>query len=158
MSYAEVANLLVIVTNANMIRTMAFGYGTLKTTAVRMPHQVWSPKNSCTEVSAALEVSAPLKVSHQLVQRSQQHQYLTLLYVKYPSLLNATLYLLELSESCENAPVASESMLLSSRGARESLQVHRRTSEVDWSVWNICIWPLDIFTLCWYSCLDLHST
>jgi len=69
MPYYDVAN-LVTVTKTNMIDEMPCGYGTLRTTGVRIWHQVSC--RACAEVPAALEVS------HRPVQRFQQLQNLTI--------------------------------------------------------------------------------
>jgi len=66
MPYYEVAN-LVTVTKMNMIDEMPCAYGTLRTTALRIWH----------------------KVSSRAAQRSQLLQNLTILIVKYRSVLNA---------------------------------------------------------------------
>jgi len=66
MAYYEVAN-LVTVTNTNMIDEMPCAYGTLRTTALRIRHQV----------------------SRRAAQRSQLLQNVTILIVKSRSVLNA---------------------------------------------------------------------
>jgi hypothetical protein len=86
MPYYAVAN-LVTVTKTIMIDEMPCGYGTLRTTGVRIWHQV--SHRACAEVSAALEVScracaevsAALEVSRRPAQMSQQLQNLTILIV-----------------------------------------------------------------------------
>jgi len=107
MPYYDVAN-LVTVTKTNMIDEMPCGYGTPRTTGVRIWHQV--SHRGCAEVSAALEVSS------RPAQRSQQLQHLTILVVKSHSILNAPPSLQVLSEARENALAESESTLQSSRG------------------------------------------
>jgi hypothetical protein len=86
MPYYAVAN-LVTVTKTIMINEMPCGCGTLRTTGVRIRHQV--SHRPYAKVSAALEVShrpctevsvAP-EVSHRPAQRSQQLQNLTILIV-----------------------------------------------------------------------------
>jgi hypothetical protein len=72
MPYYAVAN-LVTVTKTIMIDEMPCGYGTLRTTGVRIGHQV--SRRACAEVSAALEVS------RRPAQSSQQLQNLTILIV-----------------------------------------------------------------------------
>jgi hypothetical protein len=72
MPYYDVAN-LVTATKTNMIDEMPCGCGTLRTTGVRIWHQV--SRRACAEVSAALEVS------RRPAQRSQQLQNLTILIV-----------------------------------------------------------------------------
>jgi len=72
MPYYNVANLLTI-TKTNMINEMPCGYWTLRTTGVRIWHQV--------SRRAHAEVSAALKLSHRAVLRSQQLQNLTILIV-----------------------------------------------------------------------------
>jgi len=79
MPYYDVAN-LVTVTKTNMIDEMPCGFGTLRTTGVRISHQV--SHRACAEVSAAPEVS------RRLAQRFQQLQNLTILIVKSCSILN----------------------------------------------------------------------
>jgi len=83
MPYYDVAN-LVTVTKTNMIDEMPCGYRTLRTTGVRIWHQV--SRRACAEVSAALEfslracaeVSAAFEVSRRPAQRFQQLQNLTI--------------------------------------------------------------------------------
>jgi hypothetical protein len=59
MPYCDVANLLTV-TKTNMIDEMPCGYETLKTTGVRIWHQV--SERGCVDDSAALEVfSRPAK-------------------------------------------------------------------------------------------------
>jgi precorrin-6B methylase 2 len=71
---------LVTVRKTNMINEIPCGCGTLRTTAVRIWHQV--SRGACAEVSAALEVS------RRPAQMSQQLQNLTILIVKSRSILN----------------------------------------------------------------------
>jgi hypothetical protein len=106
MPYYDVAN-LVTVTKTNMIDEMPCGYGTLRTTGVRIRHQV----------------------SRRPAQRSPQLQNLTILIVKSRSILNAPPSLQVLSGAWENALAQSESILQSSRGGWEHLEVHRSTGE-----------------------------
>jgi hypothetical protein len=106
MPYYDVAN-LVTVTKTNMIDKMPCGYGTLRTTGVKIRNQV----------------------SHRPAQRSPQLQNLTILIVKSRSILNALLSLQVLSKVHENALVQSESILQSFRGGWEHLEVLRSTGE-----------------------------
>jgi hypothetical protein len=106
MQYHDVAN-LVTVTKTNMIGEMPCGYGTLRTTGVRIRHQV-----SCRPA-----------------QRSAQLQNLTILIVKSRSILNAPPSLQVLSGARENALQQSESIVQSSRGGWEHLEVLRSTAE-----------------------------
>jgi hypothetical protein len=86
MPYYAVAN-LVTVTKTIMFDEMPCGYGTLRTTGVRIQHQVF--RRACAEVSAArdvshracAEVSAAFEVSCRPAQRSEQLQNLTILIV-----------------------------------------------------------------------------
>jgi len=107
MPYNDVVN-LVTVTKTNMIDEMPCGYGTLRTTGVRIWHQ--ASRRACAEVSA------PLGVSRRPAQRSQQIQNLTILTVKSRSILNAPPSLQVVSGARENALAESESTLQSSRG------------------------------------------
>jgi len=111
MSYYNVTN-LVTVTKTNMIDEMHCGYGTLQTTGVRIWHQV----------------------SRRPAQRSPQLQNLTILIVKSHNILNAPPSLKVLSGTCENALALSESILPSSRGGWEHLEVLRNTGKGDRSV------------------------
>ena len=56
MPYCDVTN-LVTVTKTNMIDEMPCGYGTLRTTAVRIRHQV--SRRACAEVSPAATIDYP---------------------------------------------------------------------------------------------------
>jgi hypothetical protein len=106
MPYYDVAN-LVTVTKSNMVDEMPCGYGTLRTTGVRIWHQV----------------------SRRPAQRSPQLQNLNILIVKSCSILNAPPSLQVLSGVRENALAQSENILQSSRGGWEDLEVlskHRR--------------------------------
>jgi len=85
MPYYEVAN-LVTVTKTNMIDEMPCAYGTLRTTPLRIRHQV----------------------SRRAAQRSQLLQNLTILIVQSRSVLNAPPYLQVLSGSSENTLAESE--------------------------------------------------
>jgi len=134
-----VAN-LVTVTKTNMIDAMPCGDGTLRTTGVRIRHQV--SRRACAEVSAALAVS------RRPAQRYQQLQNRTILIVKSHNILNAPPSQQVLSGACENALAASESTLQSSRGGWEHLEVLRSTGEGYRSVWEVCIWLLDRNTFC----------
>ena len=78
MPYYDVAN-LVTVTQTNMIDEMPCG--TLRTTGVRIWHQVY--RRACAVVSAGLEVS------RRPAQRSQQLQNLNIVIVKSRTILNA---------------------------------------------------------------------
>jgi len=78
MTYYDVVK-LGSVTKTTMIGKMPCSYTTLRTTAVRIQHQVLQ---SCTEVSAAFEVSC------RPVQRSQLLHNVNILQVKYWSILN----------------------------------------------------------------------
>ena len=120
---------------------MPCGYGTLRTTSVRIRHQV-----SCR---AWTEVTAALKVSCSSSQRSRLHQNLTLQNVKYQNILNSPPSLQVLSGPPGNALLESESTLLRSRGVWENLEVLQRTGEVDRSVWDVWVWHPDWFTFGW---------
>ena len=74
MPYYEVAN-LVTVTQTNMIHDMPCAYGTLRTIALRIRHQV--------------SRRAALEVSHRPPRRSHPLQKLTILILKSRSVLNA---------------------------------------------------------------------
>jgi len=91
MPYYDVVN-LVTVTKTNMIDEMPCGYGTLKTTGVRIRRQV----------------------SRRPEQRSPHLQNFTILIVKSRSILSAPPSLQVLSEARENALAQSESILQSS--------------------------------------------
>jgi len=104
-----------------MINQMPCSCGTLRTTAVRIWHQV--SHRACAEVLAALEVS------RRPAQRSQQLQNLTILIVKSRCILNASPLLQVLSGAPANAPAESESTLQSSRGGWEHMEVFRSTGE-----------------------------
>jgi len=122
---------------------MPCGYGTVRTTSERIRHQV--SRRACTEVLAALEVSC------RPAQRSQQLQNLTILIVKFCSILNAPPSLQVLSGAWENALAESENTLQSSRGGWEHREVLRSTGEGYWSVWEVCVWLPDRITFCWCS-------
>jgi len=126
MPYYDVAN-LVTVTKTNIIDEMPWGYVILRTTCVRIRHQV----------------------SRKLVQRSPQLQNLTILIVKSCSILNATPSLQVLSGARENAPAQSESVLQSSRGSWGNLEVLKSTGEGYQSVWEVWVWLPDRITFCW---------
>jgi len=128
-------------TKTNMIDEMPCGYGTLRTTGVRIWHQV--SRRACAEVSAALEVS------HRPSQTSQQLQNLTILIVKSRSIPNAPPSLQVLPGASENALAESDSTLQRSRGSWKHLEVHRGTGEGYWSVWEVCVWLPDQITFCW---------
>jgi len=87
---------------------MPCDYGTVRTTGVRIRHQV--SRRTCAEVLAALEVS------RRPAQRSQQLQNLSILIVKFRSILNAPPSLQGFSGARENALAESESALQCSRG------------------------------------------
>jgi hypothetical protein len=125
MPYYDGAN-LVTVTKTSMIDEMLCGYGTLRTTGVRIRHQV----------------------SRRPAQRSPQLQYLTILIVKFRSILNAPPSLQVFSGARENALAESESTFQSSRGGWEHLEVLRSTGEGYRSVWEVCVWLLDRITFC----------
>jgi hypothetical protein len=97
MPYYDVAN-LVTVTKTNMIDEMPCGYGTLRTTGVRMRNQV----------------------THRPAKRSPQLQNLNILIVKSCSILNAPPSLQVLSGASENALAHSESILQNSRRGLEA--------------------------------------
>jgi len=142
MPYYDVVN-LVTVTKINMIDVMPCGYGTLRTTGVRIWHQV--SRRACAEVWAVL------KVSSRPAQWSQQLHNLTILIVKSCSMLKALPSLQVLSGARGNALAESESTLQSSRGGGwEHLEVLRSTGEGYRSVWEICIWLPDQITSCWW--------
>jgi len=126
MPYYDVGN-LVTVTKTNMIDEMPCGYGTLRTTGVRIRNQV-----SCRPV-----------------QRSPQLQNLTILTVKSPSILNAPPSPQVLSGARENALAQSQSILQSSRGGWKHLEVLKSTGEGYQSVWEVCVWLPDRITFCW---------
>jgi hypothetical protein len=107
MPYYDVAN-LVTVTKTNMIDDMPCRYGTLRTTGVRIWHQV----------------------SRRPAQRSPQLHNWTLLIVKSRSILDAPTSLQVLSGVRENALAQTESILQSSRGGGwEHLEVLGSTGE-----------------------------
>ena len=139
MPYYDVAN-VVTVTKTNLIDEMPCGYGTLRTSGVRIWHQV--SRRACAEVSAALEAS------HRPAQRSQQLQTLTILIVKSRSMVNAPPSLQVLLGARENALAESESKLQSSRGGWEHLEVLRSTGEGYRSDWKGYAWLLGRITFC----------
>jgi len=116
----------VTVTVTNMIDEMACGDGTRPTAVGRIWHQV----------------------SRRAAQRSQLLHTLTILQVNSCSILNAPLSLQVLSGVPENALAESKSTVLSSRGTWEHLEVLRSTGEVDQSVWEVCVWLPDRFSIC----------
>jgi hypothetical protein len=120
MPYYDVAN-LVTVTKTNMTDEMPCGYGTLRTTGVRIRHQV----------------------SRRSAQRSPQLQNLTILIFKFRSILNAPPSLQVFSGAHENALAESESTFQSSRGGWDHLEVLRRTRKGYLSVWEVCVWLPD---------------
>jgi len=79
MAYYDVAN-LATVTKTNIIDEMPCGYGTLRTTGVRIRHQV--SHRACADVPAALEVS------RRPAERSQQLHNSSIRIVKSHSILN----------------------------------------------------------------------
>jgi len=123
-----------------MIDEMPCGYGTVRTSGERILHQVSC--RACTEILAALEVS------RRPAQRSQQLQNLTILIVKFHTILNAPPSPQVLSEAWENALAESESALQSSRGGWEHLEVLGSTGEGYRSVWEVCLWLPDRITFC----------
>jgi hypothetical protein len=94
---------------------------------------------SCTVVSAALIVS------HIPAQRSHLLSSVTLLIVKFGSILNVHPYLQVLSGAPENALAESESILHSSWGGKKNLEELRSTCEGYWSVQEVCIYCPDNF-------------
>jgi hypothetical protein len=106
---------------------MACGYGTIRTAAVRIWHQV----------------------SRRAVQRSQLRQNLTIPEVNSCSILNAPPSLQVLVAAPYNTLAESESTLLSSKWAWKRLEVLRSIGEVDQSVWEVCMRLLDRVTFCW---------
>ena len=128
-------------TKTNVIDEMTCDYGTLRTSSVRIWHQVSC--RVCAEVSAALEVFC------RPAQRFQLPQNLTILSVKSPSILNAPPSLQVLSGACENALAQSVITLQSSRGGWEHLEVHRSTGVGYQSVCELCIWLLERIKFCW---------
>ena len=114
MPYYKVTN-LVTVTKMNMIDEMPCAYGTLRTTALRIRHQV----------------------SRSAVQRSQLLRNLNILIVKSRSVLNAPPSLQVLSGAPDNALAEPQSTLRSFRGAWEHLEILRSMGEVDRSVWEV---------------------
>jgi len=133
MPYYDVAN-LVTVTKTNMTDEMPSAYGTLRTTGVRIRHQV----------------------SRRPAQRSQQLHNLTIRIVKSRIILNAPPSLQVLSGACENPVAQSESTLQSSRGGWEHLKVLRSTGEGYQSVWEVCVWLPHQITFCWYAHVHLE--
>jgi len=109
-----------------MIDEMPCAYGTRRTTALRIRHQV----------------------SRRAAQLTKLLQNLTILIVKSRSVLNAPPILQVLAGASENALAESESTLQSSRGAWEHLEVLRSTGEGNRSSWEVCVLFLDRFTFC----------
>jgi len=140
MPYYDIVN-LVTVTKTNMIDEMPCGYQTLKTTGVRICHQV--SRRAWAEVSAALEVSC------RPAQWSQRLKDLTIRIVKSCSILNAPPSLQVLSGAHENALAESESTFHSSSRGWEHLEVLRSTGEGYRGVWEVCVWLPDWITFCW---------
>jgi len=126
-----------------MIDEMPCGYGTVRTTGVRIRNQVSC--RACAEVKAALEVS------RRAAQRSQPLHTLSILIVKFRSILNAPPSLLVFSGAYGNALAESESELQCSRGGWEPLEVLRSTGESYRSVWEVCVWLPDRITFCWFK-------
>jgi hypothetical protein len=112
-----------------MIEEMSCSYGTVRTTGVRIRHQV----------------------SRRPTQRSQQLQNLTILTVKFHSILNALPWLQVFSGACENALAESERTLHSSRGGWAHLEVLGSTGEGYRWVWEVCVWLPDQITFFWYA-------
>jgi hypothetical protein len=125
MPYYDVAN-PVTVTKTNMIDDMPCGYGTLRTTGVRIRHQV----------------------SRRPALRSPHLQNFTIQIVKSHSILNVPPSLQVLSGARANAHTQSESTLQSSRGGWEQPEVLRSTGEGYWSVREVCVWLSDRITFC----------
>jgi hypothetical protein len=116
MPYYDLTNLATL-TKTNTIDQMACGCGTIRTTAVRIRHQV----------------------SRRAAQRSHLVQYLTFLQVTACSILNAPPSLQVLLEAPEIAIAESESTSPSSPGAWEDLAGLGSTCEVNWSIWEGCM-------------------
>jgi hypothetical protein len=108
MAYYEIANRVTVI-KTNMIDGMPSALGTLRTTALRIWHQ--------------LSGRAALEVSDCPVQRSHPLQIMTFLIVKSHNILNAYPYLTVLSGAPENALPVSEVSLQSSWGACEHWEV-----------------------------------
>jgi hypothetical protein len=125
MPYYDVAN-LVTVTKTNMIDEMPCSYETLRTTGMRIRHQV----------------------SRRPAQRSPQLQNFTILIVTFHSILNAPPSLQVISGTRDNALAESESTFPSSRGGWEHLGVLRSTREGYRSVWEVYVWLPDRITFC----------
>jgi hypothetical protein len=68
--------------------------------------------------------------------------------MKSRSILNPPPELQVLSGATENALAESKSILLSSRGAWEHLELVRGTGAVYGSVCEVCVWLPDRFTFC----------
>jgi len=100
-----------------MIDEVPCGYGTVGTTGVRIGNQV-----SCRPA-----------------QRSPQLQNMTMLIVKFCSILNAPPSLQVFSGARENALAESESTLQSSRGGCGHLEVLESTGEGYRSVWAVWV-------------------
>jgi len=147
MPYCNVAK-LVTETKTNTIDEMASGYGTIRTTAVRIRHQL-----SC-----------------RAAQRSQLLQNWTILQVNSCSILNAPPSLQMLLEASENALAAFESTLLSSRGPgsiSKYLEGLVRSTGVSWmftfGFWTdlhyadgvCCTWCMLFFV---YAVLSVYCT
>jgi hypothetical protein len=125
MPYHDLAN-LVTITKTNMIDEMPCGYGSLRTTAVRIRDQV-----SCRPA-----------------QRFPQLQNLIILIVNFCNILNTPPSLKVFSGAREKALVESESTCQSSRGGWEHLEVLRSTGEGYRSVWEVGIRLPDRITFC----------
>jgi hypothetical protein len=106
MPYYDIVNLGTI-RKTNIIDEMPCGYGTLRTTGMRIRHQV----------------------SRSPAQRSLQLQYLAILIAKSRSILNAPPSLQVPSGARENGLAQSESILQSSRGGWEHLEALRSAGE-----------------------------
>jgi len=128
-------------TKITMINEMPCGYGTIRTTGVRIRHQV--SRWACAEVSAAF------KVSNIPAQRSQQLPNLSILIVQSCSIQNAPPSLQVLWAARENALADSVSTLPRSMVGWEHLEVVRSTDEGYRSVWDVCVWYLLWITLSW---------
>jgi len=131
MPYYDVAN-LETVTKTYITDEMCCGCGTLRTTGVRIWHQV----------------------SRRPAQRSQLLQNLTILILKCCSILIAPPSLQVLSGALENALAEAERTLQSSSRCLEHLEVLRRNDEGYRSVWEVCVRLPDRITFCWYTHSD----
>jgi len=131
MPYYDVAN-LETVTKTYITDEMCCGCGTLRTTGVRIWHQV----------------------SRRPAQRSQLLQNLTILILKCCSILIAPPSLQVLSGALENALAEAERTLQSSSRCLEHLEVLRSNDEGYRSVWEVCVRLPDRITFCWCTHSD----